>query len=638
MKKLEIPADYLRIFSKLLIAVAIGRSLNISLGSEFVLTGFTFSLFFFSGSTGIGIAILSLALSASALTSSLINVLGFGFDVPFFVFFSTLGYASTFLYIFRTRMNSKTKCPSFFELQLGVFLFIVSFFLRKLTHLETTKLFAMLLPEDNAAWIHASSGFIRYEASAGSVAHIEYGVRGFLSNLISFISVFTELFVKESARLTLINVANTYVFVILLVCILSACFCHSIFNKDDRHDSRWSKFFDLRFSIIVLVQPIFMGTTFLYAGHLSLITSVYAIWFAAFVFTEVSDYRTDEGEPLRKSWSLYPSFLVAFAIGSSWFPLIPVSYGLLFSALVFFAADNFKYLRSVRSELRIRNFLASFILVPVILVGVFHGLQLPNDSISNLIGYPGGTNTPSRIALTISFFSFVVIFSKLRQHDLNNVLFALLGSGLIAYSVFSLFLNPGVEKYSIGKFSMLIGLIGLPIFLGSLLDFSHRFVSNFLAKLTVPFFIAFGVVNIDQNLNDFPRTGVLDSNNWQQGYLSTLLKKSDQFPKAHILCLGSDDSPMQSYICSRFGSALQFREYGDGDLARRWRSQLLGESVEPSRISDTDDFLVPETVEILLQKGGSIKVILVSGTISDVLNNGTASWVQRLPLGVIESN
>jgi hypothetical protein len=89
---------------------------------------------------------------------------------------------------------------------------------------------------------------------------------------------------------------------------------------------------------------------------------------------------------------------------------------------------------------------------------------------------------------------------------------------------------------------------------------------------------------------------------------------------------------MTAYHCSRFASALQFREYSNNNLARRWRSQILEANVDPAVFSvGTTDFKVPQQITTFLDNGGDLIVLLLPGPFWQVEQRVDRPWMQEIP-------
>jgi hypothetical protein len=144
--------------------------------------------------------------------------------------------------------------------------------------------------------------------------------------------------------------------------------------------------------------------------------------------------------------------------------------------------------------------------------------------------------------------------------------------------------------------------------------------------------LVFAVLVATWGINSFPRTSMLNKDNETLNYLPTLLDQSKANPNAQIQCLGtSPEYDIPAYTCSRFGAALQFREFGNGDLSRRWRSQLIGVNVDQKNISEADNFLTGDLLENFLDADGELIVILLPGPKSKLDNRDDQPWIRDLP-------
>jgi hypothetical protein len=126
---------------------------------------------------------------------------------------------------------------------------------------------------------------------------------------------------------------------------------------------------------------------------------------------------------------------------------------------------------------------------------------------------------------------------------------------------------------------------------------------------------------------------MIDQTNWTINYLPSLLNQSEANPTAQLLCLsGNPDSDMTAYTCSRFGSALQFKEFSNNNLARRWRSQVLDANVDPAIFqNETIDFDVPSNINNYLDNGGNLIVLLTPGPFWQIEQRMDRPWMQELP-------
>ena len=129
-----------------------------------------------------------------------------------------------------------------------------------------------------------------------------------------------------------------------------------------------------------------------------------------------------------------------------------------------------------------------------------------------------------------------------------------------------------------------------------------------------------------------------NKDNWTINYLRTLLVQSAYNPDAQLLCLsGNAESDMSAYMCSRFGSALQFREFSNNNLARRWRSQVLEANLDLANFpKGTVDFDVPSNISNFVNNGGKLIVILTPGPFWQIEQRLERPWMQELPWDAIK--
>ena len=621
------------LISELAIAFSFVYAMNLANYSAITFGLLLFALFKISGSVSRGFLNLFLSIAFSAVVSSIASTLSFGFDTPF-INFCIIFISCLTISILNRRSETHVSGPdASFQITLVVVLGVASFAFRQLTHLENNKLFAMLLPEDNAAWIHASSGFIRFDSSAGTVSAMDYGTRSFLSNFLSFLSIPTRIFSHENGTiLSLLNVANAYSFLGLLAILASSSACYEIFQSRADNIREHLNLASYKYSLIGVTTACSIGNIFLGAGHLSLICTVAVVWMSVYMFTSNTSLDKPQ-EVFMTLWSYALQLLTIFALGTVWFPLIAVAFPL----------NIFTIFRMLRFGLQSRiNISAVFhpkisllcITSAAILLAGFIVIRVPNGySVSNLINISsGGTIQANTITLSIALFGIAFTLHKTTHAELASILLSLIPICLLAFWVFSLSANPVSPGYSVEKFSLLVTLIGIPLFTGLVISSFDTKTTSLISRLVFPLLSVFALLNISWGINSFPRSAMLDRGNWSNNFLPMLLKEAASDKNAQLLCISpSLNSDMSAYTCSRFGSALQFREFSNDNLARRWRSQLLGGNLDPVNISEISDFLVPEHVDNFLKSGGNLTVILVPGPLRDVKNRTDADWVQRLP-------
>ncbi len=612
------------------IAGLIVLSLSLSGFATLLCIVFLSLLFCISGSVSRGIVVLFLAISAASVLGTFQNFWGYRLDTPLPLFCIAISFV-LIISIFNYRLPKTNNIESFaMEASLAVLLTVTAFFLRQISHLENTKLFAMLLPEDNAAWVHASSGFLRFNASAAHVSDLEYGSRAFLSNFLSFFSVPLRLSSNENAvGLTLVNVTNSYVFLIMSSVILSSVVCYSFFGARKQTSSAPKMLTAFSFSFVGLITTMGLSKAIFSSGHLSLVCSVFVIW-ACFATFRIYDPHIESHDQNRKIQVILMFLVSTFALGTVWFPLIPAAVAIHVVCLFFLL---FKKTAVESNFLLMRKMTYSFIYA-IILVSAFHAMKVPRGySVSYLINTTsGGTYVPTAIALSLAIVGFVFVFNQGSVSLLNLFFLASIPLVLLAYWVFTMSTNPNGPGYSVEKFSLLTAFIGLPLFLAFCLKFTSEQNTGSFAHFVSPLLLTAALLNISWGMNSFPRKALLDQTNWGINYLPTLIDASSSNRDAQILCLGPQgQDAMAAYSCSRFASAFQFREFGTNNLARRWRSQLLGGNLDPANIPEDQDFLVPQTVRRFIDNGGSVVVLLTPGPFWQIEASNNAEWMRLLP-------
>ena len=124
---------------------------------------------------------------------------------------------------------------------------------------------------------------------------------------------------------------------------------------------------------------------------------------------------------------------------------------------------------------------------------------------------------------------------------------------------------------------------------------------------------------------EFSRSGIAN-------YQVDLIKLTSGNKNSQILCLSNQtELAIYAYLCSRFASALQFKEHGDGELARRWRSQILERSVDPNLNTTESDFGVSRAVRGYLDQGGSLVINLIPGPLGSFQAQTEPPWIKKLP-------
>ena len=620
---------------KLAIAFSIVYAMRLSLPSAILLGLFFASIFLLSGSVARGITNLFLSIALSSVLSTVLFYFNLEIDQPLFIFLFT-----TCVAIFFSKFNTKTEVSvrsekDCFDLITGSVLVASSIIFRQLTNLETTKLFGMLLPEDNAAWIHASSGFLRFNASAGLVTSMQYGSESFSSILFSFFSVPTKLLSTEiDPVLSLVNVANSYTFLILVLAYMSSVTCRDIFRQTNRPNNLATMISNGKFALIGVLSILGVGRIFLNSGHLSLILAAVVTWVVTYQihhFAKSLSMLSDE-----KYLSCFNGLLLlTYALGVTWFPLIPISVLMIISTFLILTVKNKFYLFNRRKAPTKLAFTINLILFTSIIFAGFSQLRVPDGySVSSLVNVgSGGTLTPTVIALSISIIGFILAIEHENENFLISIYLTLFPLCLLGYWFLTFSEMPTAPGYSVEKFSLLVSLVGLPLVLGYIFSNFERLTKSKISHVVSPILFSFALLHASWGINSFPRLALLDKSNWTINYTSTLINQANFNQSAQLLCLGSSlESDMVAYTCSRFGSALQFKEFSNNNLARRWRSQILNQNVDESIFpKGTEDFEVPSYMTKFVENEGQLIIILTPGPFWKIEQRVERPWMQQLP-------
>jgi hypothetical protein len=626
--------------SKLAIAFSIVYAMRLSPASAILLGLIFASIFLISGSVARGLTNLFLAIALCSVLSTILFFLNLEIDRPSVVFLFTACIAVYFSSLKAKPEISVRLEEHCFDLITGSVLIASSVLFRQLTNLENTKLFGMLLPEDNAAWIHASSGFLRFDASAGLVTSMQYGSGSFSSVLFSFFSVPTKLLSTESGPvLSLVNVANTYMFLILVLAYMSSVTCRDIFHKTNRPNTFENIISNGKFALIGVLSILGVGKVFLNTGHLSLILAAGVIWVVTYqIHHSAKSLNTLSDE---KYINYFNAFLLsAYALGVAWIPLIPISVLIIVSILLILAFKNKFLVFNPQKAPRKLAFALNLILFLSIILAAFSQLRIPNGySVSSLVNVgSGGTLTPTVIALSISIIGIILTIEHENENLLISIYLSLFPLCLLGYWFISFSEMPTAPGYSVEKFSLLVSLIGLPLFLGYIFSNFERSFKSKISHVVSPILFSFALLHASWGINSFPRIALLDKSNWTINFMSSLINQAQFNQSAQLLCLSPNlESDMVAYTCSRFGSALQFREFSNNNLARRWRSQILNQNVDEAVFpKGTEDFKVPSNMRAFVENGGQVIVILTPGPFWQIEQRLEHPWMQDLPWTAIK--
>lgn len=622
------------LISKSAVAFSISYAMRLSLPSA-ILLGLLFTcIFLVSGSIARGLTHFFLSIAFTSVLSSVLFLFKIEIDRPLAVFLTTILLSIALSRLTPKSANETDPEMHYFDSIAAIVLIASAQLFHKLTNLESIKLFSMLLPEDNAAWIHASSGFVRFNASAGFVSSMQYGSSAFTSNLFSFFSIPTRFLSSENgAILSIANVANTYVFLLIALAYMSSATCRNIFHRRNQKNVFQQTFANGKYLLIGILSIIGVGKIFINAGHLSLILSLVIFWIVCY------EYRISFDSILQVSstsrvWGSNLALLSAFSVGIVWFPLIPVSVITIVCIVLVVISKNWRSILPFRSDDRKATVVCNLILFVLITIAAVTQLRIPTGySISSLINAAGGTYAPTAISLSIALIGFIIAIEYARKNVVLSTFISLFPLGLLAYWIISMSENPISPGYSVEKFSLLVTLIGVSFTIGFSFSYLETISKNVLSSVVSPVLLCFAIAHISWGINSFPRAAMTDKDNWTINYLNTLLAQSATNPDAQLLCLGGKaESDMSAYLCSRFGSALQFREFSNNNLARRWRSQVLDANVDPANFpKGTVDFEIPSNITNFVNNGGKLIVILTPGPFWQIEQRLERPWMQALP-------
>lgn len=623
------------LISKSAVAFSISYAMRLSLPSAILFGIFFACIFIISRSVARGLTNFVLSIAITSVFSSVLYLFKIEIDRPLVVFLTTVLLSIALSRLTPKNPDDNNQENYYFDSVTAIVLVASAHLFHKLTNLESVKLFGMLLPEDNASWIHASSGFVRFDASAGYVTSLQYGTSAFTTNLLSVLSVPTKFVSSETGPiLSLATTANAYAFLLIALVCLSSSVCREIFHIQTESHAFRSVISNGKFVFIGIFSAISVGKVFINSGHLSLILAVVVFWAVIFQFRNSSG-STDPASGTSKLWHLNLTILSALTIGIVWFPLIPIAFlTIVFIVIKLIVVDKVsKFRRSKQPQ--IVFFVGNLLLFAAIILAALTQLQIPTGySVSSLVNVgSGGTLAPSVIGLSIALIGFLIAVDSEGKNLILSIYFSLFPLGLLAYWVMSMSANPSTPGYSVEKFSLLITLVGLPLFLGFVFSFVEKIPNFGVSSIMTPLLLAFSLATATWGINSFPRLAMIDKSSWTINYLSSLLNQSEFNPSAQLLCLSGDPgSDMTAYTCSRFGSALQFKEYSNNNLARRWRSQILETNIDPYNFAEgTIDFDVVANINAYIGNGGRLIVVLSPGPFWQIEKRSERPWMQELP-------
>lgn len=624
-------------------------ALRLSVSSQIVTASVLLASFLFSKSVTRGL----FAVIAGVALATTIGSLQFpnkSFDSPNVVILIACA-GTTLVVILMRRFLFPVKTETYFlELITSLPLFVTSILLRPITHASSSILMANLGPEDNASWIHAASGFLRYNATATEVSNTHNGADGFLSTLLSFFTTVSKWGSEiNEIQLVLISVFNSYIFCILIASLFTVSACAHLFSNIIKHKLANNQAELGLFGLLGIPTTIVLGVLMSTYGHLSLVVAIMIIWITFWMLCEFSDSNLKYPHNKKsKIFQILSQLAIVLMIGSTWFPLIPISYILIISIVSRSVYREFRTrfetnLGSDSHTISIRSVTVRalfFILVLSFALATFRLLQFPiGYSAAELINASGGTYTITGLVLGLSLMGLLFSANSDKTLSPQSIFPILLIMQLIAVWILSLPANPSNPGYSIQKFAVLIAAIGVPLttslITGHLLTLSR----NPIFLISVPIVVTISILQMSFGINSFPRSGVMEvSRSGVANYQEDLIKLASENKNSQILCLSnSTDSNFSAYICSRFASAIQFKERGDGDLARRWRSQILELAVEPQLLTGEKNFGVSEAIKDYVDSGGVLVINLIPGPLSDIQTQTERQWIKELPWSEIKT-
>ena len=633
----------LRIAAAIITTSSFIVALQLSVISQIATAAVLLASFLVSKSVARGLFAVSAGVAVATVIGSL-SLSGRSFDSPNFVFFAAC--LGTLLTHFLMKRVLRPVHAEFRILELAVSLplFATSMLLRPITRAPSSILLANLGAEDNASWIHAASGFLRFNATATQASNFQYGSDGFLSTLLSFFTTVSKWGSdKHEIQLVLISVFNTYIFCILIAGFFTVIVCAQFFSS---LIDRLSTNFHTKIGLLALSgipTTVVQGLLMSKYGHLGLITVITAIWITFWMLHEFSDSNLREPNDIAvKTLQMFTQSVIVLMIGSIWFPLIPVSLilmALIISRSAFWGIKNRQRITpsSEIHTISIRSFVITAILLVSILsiaVATWRLLQFPTGySASTLINADGGTYSITGLVLGLSLLGLLFSANAVQTYALQSVFAIILIFELLAVWVLSLNANSELPGYSVQKFAVLIAAIGIPLTTSLFIAYLLVQSRNWIFLISVPVVVTFALLQISFGINTFPRNSVMEvSRTPVWNYQEDLIKLASENKESQILCLSnSTEKNIYAYICSRFASAFQYKEHGDDELARRWRSQILELSIDPTLFKTGSDYGVAKAVRSYLDKGGSLVIALIPGPLWDIQKQTERQWVKELP-------
>lgn len=448
-----------------------------------------------------------------------------------------------------------------------------------------------LSPEDNYSWIHAASGFLRYDASIQDVAASHYSVEGFFAVSISVIAQITSFIGSEiDLPLAIPAVINTYVFFSFLLITSTFNFVYKTLFKKTGEKSLAS--FVAGWTSVISI--LFIWKISETSGHLSLVVLISVI---------ATLFLIERDSAFNPSHFLFRVFFYMFlySTGTIWFPVVPVCSALLLAVGAM----------SIRANLLLKPREPQALLLPVfelcavsLLAGSLITRYLLNESLVDVLMAQGGVFLLS----TFGVGSGIVLVSLAIEYLDYSVITKLFLSFLVLFlsGVWALntAMSEGETTYGPRKFALFVtGIAALHLPLLSVYICKRNNISRITS---IAFFVGSSFVFLLGTIGFrvIPERFLGSENPTPNtSWLERAINLSEQRPNTMVLCYPNiDDQDFQAYFCSRFVAALQFQERDalGLDVPRAWRSSLFGDEPSRRRIASSVKQLVESGQEVTL--------------------------------------
>lgn len=568
-------------------------------------------LLFLTGVNNVVVATFSL-IGGLAVTSILLSLparIGLGWDegsvivITFIVSSLALG---TLMKQRTIAAHYESATPTAATYLLSIPFAVVSLLLGTFLRSTPAQKFEMLAPEDNASWIHAASGFVRFGATATGVSDQDYGLNGAGSFFVSLVSELTTGgMINPPSHMALSVVLNSYVVTLFLLMLSTASAVILTGNQIQRGrhiPARQSLLLPAAAAAASVFSVLLASPHVQMAGHFTLVLSTAVILGFLALLQVVDDFNvhTLESNDSAKATIRFIVFVVCLCmtsvIASIWFPLTPV---MLVVAIHLLS----KYLRDIKPTSDLRRHISEWVTIVLVLLASTRLVRVPvgDFSAAEIVNAAGGVIQPSTPIFALGVVCLLIMTvsdpSLWKTDSLGRLRSAIarptrqvLVSGLIIVFIllwaYSMIEFPKFPGYSTIKFGVLLYLIGFPLIFAllALLEGS-RIVRS--APVTLVLTTTFGLSLMIGGPNEMIRrdTAVKFPNSW----MGTLLTTTNRERASLVLCFNRpDELVFEAYLCTRFAAALQFKEHEP--LARFWRFQLLD-----SGVSDVETPIGEET-------------------------------------------